>query len=188
MADAVTVLGTFTDAAGSNLSDASLMLDGEDISQNWRRCSLTADFLAKYYSYYFPYREKAMDRISREAAENSISYILNELIENTAKYSDSRDQEVEVAISLREDDIIFQVSNHVSERRADSFLRLARELLEGNTQELYIKQLETESDSSGLGYLTMINDYGVSLGFRIERTGEDVFRVTVQAIMKWKEA
>jgi hypothetical protein len=189
MTESNIVLGIFTEGtAGTHLSDSRILLDAEDMSRNWRRCGLTADFLARYYSYYFPYREKATDRISREAAENTISYILNELIENTAKYSDAQNKGVEVRVSLRETDILFEVSNHVSEQRAESFLRLARGLLEGNPEELYVTQLEKNTDSSGLGYLTMINDYGVSLGFKVDRVGEGVFRVTVQATMKWKEA
>ena len=183
------VLGAFTEEAiGTGVSDSRLLLSAEDMSHNWRRCGLTADFLARYYSYYFPYREKATDRISRETAENTISYILNELIENTAKYSDAEDKGVEIRISLRESDILFQVSNHVTEQRAESFLRLARGLLEGNAEELYVTQLEKNTDSSGLGYLTMINDYGVNLGFRVDKPGEAATRVTVQASMKWKEA
>jgi hypothetical protein len=189
MAETNIVLGTFTEGnGGAHLSDSRILLDSEDMSHNWRRCGLTADFLARYYSYYFPYREKATDRISRETAENNISYILNELIENTAKYSDAEDTGVEVRVALRETDILFMVSNHVSEQRAESFLRLARSLLEGNPEELYVSQLEKNTDSSGLGYLTMINDYGVSLGFKVDGAGEGVFRVTVQATMRWKEA
>jgi hypothetical protein len=189
MAESNTVLGVFSEvAAGTDLSDSRILLDAEDMSHNWRRCGMTADFLARYYSYYFPYREKATDRISREAAENSISYILNELIENTAKYSDAEDKGVSVRVSLRESDILFEVSNIVSPQRAESFLHLARGLLEGNPEELYVAQLEKNTDSSGLGYLTMINDYGVSLGFKVDGVDGGAFRVTVQATMKWKEA
>jgi hypothetical protein len=183
------VLGAYTEeTAGTHLSDSRILLDAEDMSRNWRRCGLTADFLARYYSYYFPYREKATDRISRETAENNISYILNELIENTAKYSDAENKGVEVQVSLRETDIVFEVSNHVTAPRAESFIRLARGLLEGNPEELYMTQLEKNTDSSGLGYLTMINDYGVSLGFKVDEAGDGVFRMTVQATLRWKEA
>jgi hypothetical protein len=189
MADTVKVVGTWSDAAaGGHVSDAMLGLDAADMAMNWRRCSLTADFLARYYSYYFPYKEKATDRISRDTAENSISYILNELIENTAKYTDSSVTDVDVAVHLRESDILFQVSNRVTEKRAGDFTHLMSELLAGNPEELYMAQLERNTDASGLGYLTMINDYGVSLGFRVEKSADDVFTVSVQASMKWKEA
>ncbi len=189
MADGTTILGNWNEApAGAEESVSVLGLDAVDMSQNWRRCSLSADFLARYYSYYFPYREKATDRISRDTAENTISYILNELIENTAKYSDAADTGVEVGIRLRENDVLFQVSNHVTAKRAEEFTRLVSDLLGGNPEELYVAQLEKNTDSSGLGYLTMINDYGVSLGFMVKKTADDVFTVSVQASMKWKEA
>jgi hypothetical protein len=189
MADGTTILGNWNEApVGAEQSVSVLGLDGLDMSQNWRRCSLSADFLARYYSYYFPYREKATDRISRDTAENTISYILNELIENTAKYSDATDSGVEVAVHLRENDVLFQVSNHVTAKRAGEFTRLVSDLLGGNAEELYVAQLEKNTDSSGLGYLTMINDYGVSLGFMVKKNADDVFTVSVQASMKWKEA
>ncbi len=189
MEDTRTVLGNWSEGPGGTEQSAAVLdLDSADISHNWRRCSLTADFLARYYSYYFPYREKATDRISRDAAENTISYILNELIENTAKYSDAVETGVQVAVRLRESDILFQVSNHVTARRAGEFTRLVSDLLAGNPEELYLRQLEKNSDSSGLGYLTMINDYGVSLGFLVEKNADDVFTVSVQASRRWKEA
>jgi hypothetical protein len=187
--EATTVLGTWTEDTGErHQSEALLRLKAEDIFQSWRRCSLTADFLARYYSYYFPYREKATDTISRETAENNISYILNELIENTAKYSDAADKTVEVAVRMRQRDILFQVTNKVTEKRAEDFVRMAGELMGGNTEQLYLTQLEKEADSSGLGYLTMINDYGVTLGFKVEKGGDNLFSVAVQASMFWKEA
>ncbi len=189
MGDTKTVLGGWTDPSAKPAQSVAILdLDAGDISHNWRRCSLTADFLARYYSYYFPYREKAMDRISRDTAENTISYILNELIENTAKYSDAVETAVAVAVHLRDNDILFQVSNHVSAERAGRFTRLVADLLKGNPEELYMAQLEKNTEASGLGYLTMINDYGVSLGFRVEKSAEDDFTVSVQAAMKWKEA
>ena len=184
-----TTIGSFDDSpAGAGVSDALLAMDAGDLAQSWRRCSLTADFLARYYSYYFPYREKAKDSISREAAENSISYILNELVENTAKYSDARDARVRVAVHLRESDILFVVSNHVSEGRAGELLRIARDLMGGNPEELYMQQLEKETDASGLGYLTMINDYGAVLGFKLEKSDDEAYEGTVQVSMRWKEA
>jgi hypothetical protein len=66
------------------------------------------------------------------------------------------------------------------------------EILTGDAEELYLKRLERNTEEggggSGLGYLTLINDYGVTLGFKFEKAGDDLYRVTVQATMKHKEA
>lgn len=46
-----------------------------------------------------------------------------------------------------------------------------RELLENDPNDLYIQRLETsgaEESVSGLGFLTMLNDYGAELGWRFE--------------------
>jgi hypothetical protein len=57
---------------------------------------------------------------------------------------------------------------------------------------LYVKRLERNTQEqeggSGLGYLTLINDYGIALGFKFEAAGPDLVQVTVQARMKCKEA
>lgn len=187
------ILGEYTDEARVKpVSQTSLTVDSVDMMEYWRRVSLTSDFMAKYYSYYFPYREKAKRRLSREAAENSISFVLNELIENTAKYTDAPNKTVTVKILLLEEHVVFQVSNFVTAGLAESFFGLARDILESNPEELYIRRLErnTEANSSdsGLGYLTLINDYGVAMGFRFEKQGQDLFRVTVQARMNCREA
>jgi hypothetical protein len=193
MASKVQVFGEYIEEeARKPLSHSLLVVNSQEMMRNWRTVSLSSDFFARYYSYYFPYKEKAKERISRDMAENGISFVLNELIENTAKYSNAEDQTVRIRIWLLEDDIIFSISNFVTAQLAESFIMLAREILESNAEELYVRRLErnTQSDEggSGLGYLTLINDYGIALGFKFEPAGPDLVQVTVQARMKCKEA
>jgi hypothetical protein len=192
MALEVGVFGEYMEEVGKPLSQSLLVVNSQEMMRNWRTVSLSSDFFARYYSYYFPYREKAQERISRETAENIISFVLNELIENTAKYSNAEDQTVRIRVWLLEDDIIFSISNFVTHQLAESFAALAREILESNPEELYLKRLErntqSEEGASGLGYLTLINDYGIALGFKFEPTDPDQVQVTVQARMKCKEA
>lgn len=188
----VEILGQFTEEPREKpLSQISLVTNAADMLQNWRRVSLSSDFLAKYYSYYFPYKEKAKQKLSRDEAENNISFVMNELIENTAKYADARDKTVTIKIMLLEDEVVFQVANYLTSGLAESFVNLVREILESNPEELYIKRLErnTETDSgdSGLGYLTLINDYGIRMGFKFEKIDSELVQVTIQARMKSTE-
>jgi hypothetical protein len=193
MAAGLKVLGEYVEEAERKpLSHSLLVVNSQEMMRNWRTVSLSSDFFARYYSYYFPYKEKAKERISRDMAENSISFVLNELIENTAKYSNAGDQTVSLRVMLLEDDIVFSISNFVTAALAESFSRLAREILESDPEQLYMTRLERNTESeqggSGLGYLTLINDYGVALGFKFEPAGPDLVQVTVQAKMKCKEA
>jgi hypothetical protein len=188
----VEILGQFVEEPREKpLSQTSLETSAADMLENWRRVSLSSDFLAKYYSYYFPYKEKAKQKISRDEAENTISFVMNELIENTAKYADARDKRVGIKIMLFEHEIVFQVSNYLSPALSESFISLAREILVSNPEELYIRRLErnTDSDSgdSGLGYLTLINDYGVRMGFKFQKIDPELVQVTIQATMKSME-
>jgi len=193
MSSATETLGIFQEQPAEPVaSEAALEVSSADMLQHWRRVSLSSDFLAKYYSFYFPYREKAKGRISREAAENSISFVLNELIENTAKYSNTPQTAVRVRVLLLEHTIQLEVSNSVTEQLAEDFLASMREVLSGNTEELYISKLEANlqeaRSDSGLGFLTLINDYQIQLGFKFEKTGNDICRITVQASMNCEEA
>jgi hypothetical protein len=193
MTDPVTILGEYRDAfEGTAVTESRVHLKSDDLFQNWRRVSLSADFIARYYSYFFPYKEKAQEILDRESAENSISFVLNELIENTAKYSDAGNKEVEITVWMLGTFVLFNVSNFVKEELAGSFLKVAREILDGDPEELYIRKLEKNIEEttggSGLGYLTLINDFGVALGFKLEKMGQDLVKVTVQAKMKYKEA
>jgi hypothetical protein len=173
-------------------SETALQLACTDMLQHWRRVSLSSDFLAKYYSFYFPYREKAKGRISRETAENSISFVLNELIENTAKYSNTAETAVRIRVLLLERTIQLEVANAVTEELADDFLASMREVLAGNTEDLYLAKLEANLEQarsdSGLGFLTLINDYQIVLGIKVEKTGAGICRITVQANMNCEEA
>jgi hypothetical protein len=193
MGNEVEIVGRYLEEGGEKaVSECSLGILSDDLFRNWRRVSLSSDFLARYYSYYFPYREKARGTLSRDSAENMISFVLNELMENTAKYSDAKDKSVSVQVWLLERMLLFSVSNFITGKLYGPFSALAKEILTGNTEELYLKRLERNTEEggggSGLGYLTLINDYGATLGFKFEKAGDDLFRVTVQATMKHKEA
>jgi hypothetical protein len=190
--DNTTVFGNYREQTAKDaLSDSTLLLNAAEMSQNWRRVSLTADYLAKYYSYYFPYKEKALFTMSRGEAENILSFIINELIENTAKYSDTRKKNVGIKLTLERQTILLQISNYIAADTAQQFTDTCKEIFENNTEELYIKKLEENAETgkggSGLGYLTLINDYGISLGFKFEKINEKIMKVTTQAALKYKE-
>jgi hypothetical protein len=193
MRSATETLGAYSESPTEPVaSETALQLACTDMLQHWRRVSLSSDFLAKYYSFYFPYREKAKGRISRETAENSISFVLNELIENTAKYSNTAETAVRIRVLLLERTIQLEVANAVTEELADDFLASMREVLAGNTEDLYLAKLEANLEQarsdSGLGFLTLINDYQIALGIKVEKTGAGICRITVQANMNCEEA
>lgn len=66
-------------------SEFTLKLRPMDLRVQWRRCSLTADYISNYCSY--------QEKLDPDTS-NTISIIINELIENAAKFSKDRKGEI----------------------------------------------------------------------------------------------
>jgi len=140
------------------------------IKQRWRNNGLSADFLADYMTTFFP-GESAYKHAD---IKSTVSYIANELLENAMKYSDeSETKPISLGLHLFDDKFIFVATNPVAQTKVPAFQDYIKEILESDTYELYVQRLEANSESdthtqSGLGYLTMINDYNASLGWKFE--------------------
>ena len=144
------------------------------LQQRWRNNGLSADFLAGYVSTFFPGQDPAST--ARQAdIKDAISFIANELLENAMKYSFASSQHtVIIEMFLDPDAIRLYTVNCIAQERIAPFQLFIGRLLTEDTNDLYTEQLErnAESDSesaSGLGFLTMLNDYGVALAWKFAR-------------------
>jgi hypothetical protein len=160
------------------------------LKQRWRNNGLSADFLADYLASFFPAEEIESDGIDkRTEIKGAVSYIANELLENAMKFNDDDTRyPISIQLQLYVDHIIFCVSNSVNIETTIKFQEHIKKLLNSDTQELYLQQLEQNASSdgncftSGLGLLTMINDYMAQLGWKFE-TIETDREVTVVTTM-----
>lgn len=143
------------------------------LKQRWRNNDLSADFLADYFSTFFHHSEDHPE-IARRRAEikSAISFIANELLENAMKYCDGTGGgAIGLQLQLHDDSIVFIASNRVTAEQSRIFQASIQELLDTDPNDLYIQRLEAsgaEEDVSGLGFLTMLNDYAAELGWRFE--------------------
>ena len=155
------------------------------IKQRWRNNGLSADFLGDYFTTFFPKSENDPASLRRQSEiKNAVSYIANELLENAMKFSDERlNHPISIRLMLDKDRIIFSETNGVSREQADSFRTFINKVMSEDPNELYIQQLEenAKTDSSaGLGYLTMVNDYGAELAWYFEDVGDNGVAVTTE--------
>lgn len=154
------------------------------LKQRWRNNGLSADFMADYVSTFLPRDEAIPETIARHGdILAAITYIANELLENGMKYSgDVLSEPVRMRLVLASDHIVFSESNAVDGSRLEQFRAFVTELVESDTGEMYVRQLEraAEGTGSGLGLLTMVNDYGARLGWKFEDLGNGAVRVTTQ--------
>ena len=162
------------------------------LQQRWRNNGLSADFLADYVSTFFP-GEDPTSTTRQIEIKDAISYIANELLENAMKFSfASAHQLVSIEMFLETGSVILYTSNHMDPTLIEPFQVFLQRLLTEDTDELYVEQIERNADddsdgASGLGFLTMINDYGASLAWRFEFDERDNCSVMTMVKMALQE-
>lgn len=162
-----------------HFSPTSLLLQ-----QRWRNSGLSADFLAEYWSTFFPARD-VPSRNKQNEIKGIINYIANELLENLMKFAYPPAQHpVSLGLYLFEDEFKFYASNAIAPHAIEELQTRIQALLTEDPQHLYMEQVEKnaagESSGSQLGFLTMVNDYQARLGWKFETSSQnsDVVIVT----------
>lgn len=158
------------------------------IKQRWRNNRLSAHFVADYLSSFLPVdAEDASSETRIKQSKGSVSYVANELLENAIKFN-KEDTNYKVKFGIHfigetEVTAVIFASNTVNPEVANKLKEFIKKLLASDPNELYLQQLEknaeSESDTSGLGLLTMINDYSAKIGWKFEpRPDSDTIAVT----------
>lgn len=185
MSDSAQIFGAWEDEPGAGAASHQRMeLTAGQLAASWRRCSLSSDFWAAYMAGFVP-RDPPPGQLRRDAMLHVLAYLLNELLENCAKFSGGADPAVRYQSWATPERLVFQITNHIAPERAAPFAQFIGELLAGDPEELYFQRLEATAEGhahgSGLGYLTMIKDYGITFGFRLAHTAPGTVAVDVQA-------
>ncbi len=133
----------------------------------WHHCGVTSDFLSEFYL-----AGLSGDQLKKKDARHSISYLVNELLENAVKFRSSNLIIIETL--LDDNEFRLCISNSLEEAVANDFQRVLSDLMAGDPGELLIERIEMnaadpESKGSGLGLLTLMNDYGARLGWTFRR-------------------
>lgn len=155
------------------------------LKQRWRNNGLSADFLADYLTTFFPAKDDISEQQQAEV-KSGVSYIANELLENAMKFNDETSEfPISIRLQVREDKIIFITSNSIPPQNVPKFQTFLSKIEQGDPQVLYLEQLENSAQeeshsNSGLGLLTMLNDYLAKLGWKFETVPDQpgVMKVT----------
>lgn len=165
------------------------------IRKRWRSHRLSAHFVADYFSNFLPVDDDdpGAERRIKES-KGAVSYVANELLENAMKFNHGASSyKVRFGIhflGLGEITAVIFTTNSIDPERLDSFQAFIQELLSSDPNELFIQQVEksaeADAETSGLGLLTMLNDYGAKLGWRFETrdSGVPCIIVTTMAQIK----
>ena len=159
------------------------------IQQRWRNNGLSADFLADYLSTFFPGDDRTAAARQAEL-KGAISYVANELLENAMKFSYAPSQHaISIAMYLEAEAVSLYVTNSLDPHAVAAFQQVITRLLTEDIDTLYMAQLthNAASDSAagaGLGYLTMLHDYGVTLAWEFAPSLQDPDVVTVTTMAR----
>jgi hypothetical protein len=151
------------------------------IKQRWRNNRLSAYFVADYCSNLLPIDKDAPQGEERiKSLKDAVSYVGNELLENAMKFNEGvkpYPQKVQFGIHFLEDidkvtAVIF-TKNNISIQKFEEFQAFIDKLLSADLNDLYLQQIQEtaedeNSEASGLGLLTTINDYSAKLGWKFE--------------------
>ena len=155
------------------------------IKDRWRTNGLSANFLAEYWGTFIPVRDKS----AMKEVQDAVSFIANELLENALKFGQESDvSTIRISLYLFDDFLRFYVSNPIDIVNVKSFKAFLRRIMAEDTQELYLSLLEDqEQDSgieSGLGFLTILNDYGARMGWKFETQDQSADAVTITTMVQ----
>ncbi|MBN1991274.1 MAG: ATP-binding protein [Anaerolineae bacterium] len=143
------------------------------LQQRWRNTGLSADFLAEYWTTFFP-AHNGLARNKQQEIKGAVNYIANELLENLMKFSyRPANQPVSLELYLYQDHFKFYARNAIDPQTTTDFQTRIQVLLTQDPQALYLQQVERNAANeyctdSGLGLLTIINDYGAKLAWKFE--------------------
>jgi hypothetical protein len=161
--------------AGPETPSLRIVFSEGPLDLRWAHCSLTADFVSDLFA-----GLAARANVAESSARHSIGYLANELLENAVKFRAPGD--VVLSASLDGADFAMSISNFTTPEMANGLEKLIADITSRDPGELLLERMELnaedpESTGSGLGLLTLVNDYGVRLGWTIEKQAAGTIQV-----------
>ena len=148
----------------------------ENLLTYWPKVSDLANFIADFHYYDYP----------DDMMHNSVSTVLNELIENAAKFSHLKDWPIRINTYLDDNELVFQVGNSISPEGWDNLRKICHDLHSENLESLYLRRIENlyhNKSLTGIGLILLKKDYRLEMQFRLAST-DSVSEVTITAKMK----
>ena len=185
------IFGDFLEVLPSNRDSLELNFTpaSKRIKSRWRNHRLSAHFVADYLANFLPAEKEDPTAEQRvKEAKGAVSYIANELLENAMKFNlNVARHRVKFGVHFLETAEIIAVifaTNYTDLAGAKKFQEFIQKLLASDPEELYIQQIEASAveenaTMSGLGFLTMINDYQAKLGWQFEKVQSEPEFMTV---------
>ena len=149
------------------------------VNDFWRNNNLSANFIADFLTTFIIKKDDDPINIQRQLeVKSAASYIANELLENAVQYCHQASQlPITIKLYFDKNKIRFFITNSLSHLRAANLQGTIYHLTNSNLDDFYISQLEKNGEDeyttkSGVGFLSMINDYSAKLGWKFQTIEE----------------
>ena len=146
----------------------------KDIQNTWESVGEIADLVANHY------KGQNDDSINIDL----VSMVLNELIENAAKFSYENTSKIKINTNKQENKLIVKITNEVSKERWDQLLKICNELFSNDLHTLFLDRLiklNNNKKSSGIGLIILKKDYNANLNFTFKKYNNCSLVVSVMA-------
>lgn len=187
----VEIFGDFVEELPASEEFLTLTFSPSSVSlkQRWRNSGLSADFMADYFTTFFP-KSDATEISTKAEAMSVVSFIANELLENAMKFNDETSKHpISLTLQLHKNRLMFLATNSINPQAVENFQETIQELTMRDPGELLIQQMEKNAEddtntNSGLGLLTMMNDYLTKLGWKFETIPKNPEVITVTIMVQ----
>lgn len=189
----IQIFGDFSDELPIGQEGLTLVFSPTSVplQQRWSNNGLSADFMADYFASFFPGSDEVSPELNTQAqVKGAVSFIANELLENAMKFNDSTSPyPISLRLQMDMHRLVFFATNSITPKHAEKFQGFIKVLLTCDPSELYLQHLEQDveensADGSGLGLLTMINDYQAKLGWKFEQNQANPDIITVTTMVQ----
>jgi len=170
------LFGDFSHAdPGPRLGALELELRALEIVVHWRRCGLTADWLAGFFAYDFEIEARA-------AAVSVLSTVANELLENAVKFCSDKQRAVRITIQNHGEFLRFQTYNRARAAHVSTLRSAIEALSDDALEQLFAERVQHQAEpgASGIGLLLLKKDYRARIGARVEPCTADEWDVEVR--------
>lgn len=177
-------IGDFRDLTRGG-ARVSLVFYSGGFPVRWSQCSATAEYFAEYFA--DVHARRCADDAARNEFIGTLSYIVNELVENAVKFS--MGETVEVTVCLDGEELVALVSNQILATTVEGLVEKFRGLVSGDPQEMLVARVEAnavnpDAGVSGLGFLTMMADYGATLGWNFGAVQDNPHNVLLKTMAR----
>ena len=149
------ILGRFPEPPGPALVTISVEVVPIDLVTEWRRCGILADFAAGYLEWAFS---------RRTAARSVVSTVVNELVENAAKFSADNRVHTHVTLHHYGEVVHAEVRNAASGEHVRRLAEILGALGREPPDAVFRRCVEGRL---GLGLALIARDYHASVGARL---------------------